>query len=796
MAYLVSDQARTLLCSLGSLGVPAVALDSNERICAANQPFESLADGHEVNQALLSDILVQKAAAVLPLHAGHDPVYRIRIGEEEAWYRVDKLPAPGGSVAVLFDISKKSQELTNTARLASRFRSLSAEASIIFMAYYPDQDKILLMGSVENEENPALLERKAEDLLDNIHEDDVEMLYARITALTNEPGTDRVELRLRFDQDNWTSHCVQLRSGDQLPCGRYEIYGVATNVTEQAQARVEAASYARRLNIAINHAGGVVFEFDYDKREYIVLEKSDQVRPGTLRDSMGNNPLEMVHPDDLNAVIDMGRRAESGEKCAPIDVRWPAEDGGYSWVRLYYERLRDDDGNLSRGVGMLLDIDREKLQSIELERARSSAEKAAEAKSNFLASMSHEIRTPLNGVLGMAQALSSTELTHGQSTMVETIVDSGNTLMTLLNDVLDLSKIEAGKFDIVPTQGDIIHTLNKSVSLFKPLAEEKGLTLTFMAEPDLPRCLVFDSVRVGQCVTNLLSNAVKFTDKGSVRMDVSSRKLGGDVEITVAVSDTGIGMSEETLTKLFSPFTQADDSTSRKFGGTGLGLAITRKIAGLLGGEATAHSELGSGSRFSFSFKAEVREPAIEKKELIQVEVKDDSGKSAGSMSDRRILLVDDNPINRRVATLFMASAGPEIIEAENGEEALARLSAESFDLVLLDVHMPVMDGCETIRRIRASSETWHNIPVIALTADAMSGDRERYLSMGMSDYLSKPLDQRSLFAKLRQHLSAADGGMEVAATPKIVESSPDAASIAAGELEGLFDEMGAATTG
>ena len=378
---------------------------------------------------------------------------------------------------------------------------------------------------------------------------------------------------------------------------------------------------------------------------------------------------------------------------------------------------------------------------------------ASRAKSDFLATMSHEIRTPLNGVLGMAQALTLDGLGPDQRDKLNVILDSGETLTALLNDILDLSKIEAGKMEITAVASNLEASLDRAYRLFEPVAREKNLSLTIVREGGGPDWLNFDLVRVHQCLTNLISNAVKFTESGriDVRWSVAAAPDGAPHRVRVSVTDTGIGMNEQALLRLFNAFTQADGSTTRRFGGTGLGLAITRKLARLMDGDVHVSSKPGIGSTFTLTFEATTAKP------LVKPARKDTEAKTQAAADMQRavrILLVDDNATNRQVAKLFLARLQCEIVEAANGVEALERLGSQPFDVVLLDVHMPVMDGCETIRRIRSSHQPWSVLPVIALTADAMEGDRERFVALGMTDYLAKPIDRRLLLTKIHEATS------------------------------------------
>jgi signal transduction histidine kinase/CheY-like chemotaxis protein len=406
---------------------------------------------------------------------------------------------------------------------------------------------------------------------------------------------------------------------------------------------------------------------------------------------------------------------------------------------------------MSRGrkAGISVDVTDLRRREAEVKKAKQAAEAASHSKSAFLANMSHEIRTPLNGIMGMAQVLEGTSLDQSQREFVSTILESGKTLMALLNDVLDLSKIEAGKFDIVPTDASLHHMMRRQMRLWKPRAEEKDLDLSLAFDADLPAYLAFDTVRVQQCVSNLVSNAIKFTREGSVEIFVSSKSIGdGSHMIDVRVRDTGPGMDADTLGRLFKPFAQADETIQRSHGGTGLGLSITRRLAELMGGSAYATSEPGRGSVFHVTFRGAPAKTQPEAGVNARPAQAGDIRESL-KQSNLRVLLVDDHPINRQVAALFLRPFNMRIVEAVNGAEALSALEREPFDVVLLDMHMPVMDGPTAIAKIRASGQPWAEIPVIALTADAMSGDRERYLAMGMNGYLSKPLAERDLLSEI-----------------------------------------------
>ena len=383
--------------------------------------------------------------------------------------------------------------------------------------------------------------------------------------------------------------------------------------------------------------------------------------------------------------------------------------------------------------------------------AQEHAEAANKAKSAFLAVMSHELRTPLNGMLGLAQALRGGTLTKEQHEQVDLILDSGDTLLVLLNDILDLSKIEAGKLEIAPTVGDLVQTCARLVGGYQPTAREKDVALTFRLEGEAPGPLMFDGVRVRQCLTNLVSNALKFTTTGKVEVALACYPEADDrVRVRLRVSDTGIGMNETTVAKLFRPFTQADASTTRNFGGTGLGLNITRRLVEMMRGEIKVESEEGRGSIFTI-------EMLVDAAEASDLPVGDeDAGEEEtrfAAVHGRRVLVVDDHPVNRRVIRLFLEPFECELIEAENGQQALDTLDREPVDLVLMDVNMPVMDGLEATRRLRTDPR-FARLPVIALTADVMSAQIKTCLEAGCDAHVAKPIDLRNLLSVMDRALS------------------------------------------
>ncbi len=388
----------------------------------------------------------------------------------------------------------------------------------------------------------------------------------------------------------------------------------------------------------------------------------------------------------------------------------------------------------------------------ELAVAHRRAVAASEAKSRFVANMSHEIRTPLNGLLGMAEVMSGTPLTEEQRQSVTVIRHTGEILLRVVSDVLDFSKVESGHLELECAPMSVHAVISGAVGLYAPTAAAKGVALESEVLDDVPRRLVGDSVRLGQIVNNLVNNAIKFTQQGRVRITCSSRSVGDDVvAVSIDVEDTGPGIPADALDRIFDAFAQQDSSTTRRFGGTGLGLPICRQLVAAMGGELAVDSEVGRGSRFTVTMRMPVAPPDAPAEHVEPTPV---PPPSAGDPRPR-VLVVDDNEYNLRVLDRMLQRLHADAVAACDGAEALDALRSGQFDVVLMDWHMPDMDGLETTRKIRELEADSGRTPVIAMTASVTDGDREACLESGMDDFIAKPVrlaDLRRVFeAWLRQ---------------------------------------------
>ena len=409
-------------------------------------------------------------------------------------------------------------------------------------------------------------------------------------------------------------------------------------------------------------------------------------------------------------------------------------------TNLRSEELRAELRRTNRGLEAAIEE-----RTGELRQARDAAFRAAQVKSEFLANMSHEIRTPMNAVLGTVAMLMEAGLAPDQRSLAETIERSGRDLLTIINDILDFSKLEAGKLRIEAIPFDLRETVEAVVSLLTAKAEAKQIRLRAKIAEGTPQHVTGDPGRLRQVLTNLIDNALKFTEQGFVMVHVAPVPgPDGISTVSFTIRDSGIGIPKDKLASIFEKFTQADTSTTRKFGGTGLGLTICRQLAELMGGAITATSEPGSGSTFALTIP--FKQPAA------QVEPAASAASTPGRLSGK-VLLAEDYPANQRIARWMLERLGLEVTLAEHGKQVLDQLARDRFDLILMDCQMPEMDGYDATRAIRTSAAPYAGMPIVAMTAAALATDRDRCLAVGMNDYVSKPVQQEDLARVLARWL-------------------------------------------
>jgi len=567
---------------------------------------------------------------------------------------------------------------------------------------------------------------------------------------------------------------------------------------ERLQSHLEGSE--RRFRLLAEASSDIIILLDLDNQRHYISSAVTRVLGWEPAQVQAGNVRDLAHPEDVAGLERLLKQCREGQAARSVECRFQRADGNYTWLefgaRLYH------DPETQQPAGFVLvgrDIALRKIEDEERQRAfniveqantalieaRSAALRANEAKSNFLSNVSHEIRTPMNGVLGMIQLLQQTELTEEQRHFVEVAQNSGETLLKLIDDVLDLSKIEAGKLELENVDFDLRRTIDGSLEIWRIQAKSKGLHFSLDVSAAAPLLVRGDPNRLRQVLNNLAANAVKFTERGGVilRVDLVGKEEGKS-RIRFAMTDTGIGIPADRIGGMFGAFVQADASTTRKYGGSGLGLSICKHLVESMGGNIAVESFQGGGSKFLFTIlfdaasesimDAEPRVDAAPVPQRQELPVSFRAGSFAGAPAVEgelggrqrkgvRILLAEDNATNRAVALAQLEKLGYEAHVVMDGAEAVRALEQQSYDLVLMDCEMPTMDGYEATRRIRALLKS--SIPIIAVTAQAKAEDRERCLRAGMDDFLSKPVDMKRLGAILEKWTPEGVGGSPVTAS-------------------------------
>ena len=600
-----------------------------------------------------------------------------------------------------------------------------------------------------------------------IHPDDAPEYIGAFQRAVLESTPFKAEARVRRADGGW--RLVDSNATPRLsPGGAFLGHvGLSADITERRQAEQALRSSEEKFRQLAENIREVFWMMPPATNQMLYVSPAYEQVWGRTCDSVYQNPMswqEAIHPDDREQARTVALRQQQGEPVeSEFRIRTP--DGQEKWIRNRAFPIRGQDGQLVRIVGIAEEITEQKRHLEELIHAREGADAANRAKSCFLANMSHEIRTPMNGVLGMLQLLADTDLTPEQRRFINVAENSGQALLALIGSILDLSKIEAQKVTLEKLSFDLHHAIEEVSEPLRVQAKAKGLRFHSRVSPETPQFLRGDVHRLHQVLTNLVGNAIKFTERGEVTLYTALESQGdGTATIRFAVSDTGIGIRREQIPALFSPFVQADASTTRRYGGTGLGLAICKQLVEMMQGTIGVDSREGRGSTFWFTAVLQL-EPAAQ--QHLPGEREDGRfGTPRGTArirTDARILVAEDNATNREVVLVQLQKLGYRANAVSNGAEAVEALQhggtlrQGGYDLVLMDCEMPVMDGFEATRRIRESIQP--GIPIIAVTADAMSGDRDRCLSKGMNDYISKPVDLGQLADVLARWLPVSGAG-------------------------------------
>ena len=521
---------------------------------------------------------------------------------------------------------------------------------------------------------------------------------------------------------------------------------VVEDITKQKEIEKDLSRSRELFKVIFDHSAAAITVTDKDEKIIAWNPFAEQMFEMT-REDLFNKPVKDLYPErEWRKMRKLNIRKKGS--LSGISTEVIKKDGALLDVDASISIIRDAQGNVAGSIGILRDTTKQRRIQEILLKAKMEAEEANSSKSLFLAKMSHELRTPMNAIIGMLDLTLDTGLSDEQHENLKVAKDAAGNLLRLINDILDLSRAEAGKITIETIEISLAEIVRSVCRGLQVLAQNKNLYLSWSVSDQIPPLMMGDPVRIRQIIINLVNNSIKFTHKGGVAVNVSMLgRYDQECDILFAIKDTGIGIPKDKQGRIFEVFSQADEQTSRRYGGTGLGLAISRKLAEIMGGRVWVESQEGEGSTFNVVVRLKISATPVEVRSVTLATAKISAQEDVGRL---RILLAEDNLVNQKIAVRVLEKRGWEVVAVNNGKESLEAISKTRFDLVLMDDQMPEMSGVEAVTIIRTEEkQTGLHLPIIAMTANAMAGDREKYLAVGMDGYVSKPIDRDQLFREI-----------------------------------------------
>ncbi len=680
--------------------------------------------------------------------------------------QADSLPHPSGEGYILFgvvqDITDSYETLADARRNAARYRLLADNSADVITRIARDGSSRYISPSVH-----AMLGLTPEEMTgrvsDYIHPEDLDQVVRVIGEVLDGSGSQSLQHRVirRDGQSLWVDSRFQT-----IACEgpAREVIVVVRDISDrkfledQLQAALaETQRSEERYRVIAERSQDVIVTYGFDSIVSYASPALERIAGIKPEDMVGRSVNELIHPDDVAGVT--GKlirfvRDHPDQELTSLSYRAFNKDGAVRYYETRTRVVRDETGQCIEVQDVARDVTEQHRLEVELREAVERAELATRAKSEFLANMSHELRTPLTSIVGFAELLRASDaLPDDERRQVDRIATGSEALLAVINDILDYSKFEAGKLEMDARPFDPATLVLSSAELMESQRALRGLALVLDVDDRLPGWLLGDEGRVRQVVLNFLSNAVKFTPSGEVRLKMGGQPSETGWRLRVAVSDTGIGIESHKLDSLFDRFTQADMSVTRTYGGTGLGLAISRRIIEAMGGEVGAESEIGAGSTFWFEVDLPLAETAAHSP----------AGLTTLPQMKARILVADDAPANRELISTVLTHMGLDVETVCNGAEAVEALAIGQYDLVLMDVHMPVMDGLSATRAVRSLEEGQSRIPIIALTANVQSDQVQACLEAGMDAHLGKPINFGDLATMISRWVSAPNVPLDAA---------------------------------